>query len=667
MSGTGLGDRAMGSKGESFVFNIDNLYAKWIRDMADAQKDEGSIPDIAPEHMSVFSDNVTWAGTPIILLEMLRTQYADMEIVRQSYPGMKKWYDYMTRKYMKAGLMPRDSYGDWCVPPDEPDAIHTADPAKNTLGSYIGSAYFIYLTNTLKHFAQLLGKPADERYFARQADAMKQAFGKAYFNSRTRTYSNNTATANVLALAFDLVEQKNRRKVADNLVEVIETEARGHIPTGLIGGQFLMRTLTNIGRADIAYRFATQTDYPSWGYMAKNGATTIWELWNGNTADPAMNSQNHVMLLGDLLAWFYEDLAGIKSSTTETGFKHLVMAPTLIAGLDSVHASHTSPYGRIGSSWSVRRDRFTWYLTVPVNVTATVHIPAGKPADVLEGGVPIAKVGLLKIVGMEGGKLVAEIPSGHYVFRSTGFTLTSPPKQVAVPRVLNKNLSDDKPIPITLTCGTEGATIRYTTDNTEPTETSPLYRGTVVIAKSTTLRFKGYKSGCASSYENQAQVEIHRPRMHAQSITYLTRYTTDYPVARGDSALIDFEEGSMSYIDKKWVGYRANDMEVILDMGKPVTIHQISMRFVSSPKLWIFLPKAIEVGTSMTKDRFEPVVNAQYGDPKEIYNVQKYSFALKDVEARYVKVRAKNIGKLPDWHGSAGNDAYMFVDEISVE
>jgi len=102
-------------------------------------------------------------------------------------------------------------------------------------------------------------------------------------------------------------------------------------------------------------------------------------------------------------------------------------------------------------------------------------------------------------------------------------------------------------------------------------------------------------------------------------------------------------------------------------MGRPVAIHRICMRFVSSPKLWIFLPKGIEVSISNARDQFVPAVNVRYGEPKEIYTVKKYSFPLKNIEARYLKVKAQNIGKLPDWHGSAGNDAYMFVDEIFVE
>jgi hypothetical protein len=661
-----LGDRAMGSKGESYVFNIASLYAKWIRDMTDAQRDDGSIPDVCPAYWDLYSDNVTWDGTPIVLLDMLRTQYADMDIIRQSYPGMKKWHAYMTRKYLKNGLMPRDTYGDWCVPPDEPEAIHTSDPFKITYGSYIGSAYFYFLTNTMREFAQLLGEKNDELSFAHQAE-VRASFNTTYFDGKTRTYSNNTATANILALAFDLVDAGNRKVVADNLVEVIETRFRGHIPTGLVGAQFLMRTLTRIGRPDIAYRFATQTDYPSWGYMAQNNATTIWELWNGNTADPAMNSQNHVMLLGDLLSWFYEDLAGIRSADTETGFRNIVMDPTLIAGLDSVAASLASPYGTITSKWNVAGDRFMWEVTVPVNATATLHIPAGRPEDVTANGRTLSHTRECRIVGMKEGKVVVEIPSGRYHFSSTGFAVFAPPNLVAVPRIESPRLSDAHPIPIRLLCDTRGATIRYTTDDTPPTVESQIYDGTLEIAKSSVVRARAFKPGYSDSYEARAEIDIHRERIPVQNLTYITPYSSKYPPAHGDRTLIDLEEGSLLYSDKKWIGYEASDMIVILDMGKPTEIHSMIMRFLSNPGSWIFTPEAIEVSTSNTMERFTPAANLQFGIPQETYPSRKYSIPLNTTGARYLKIRVKNYGKCPDWHTAPGGAAWMFVDEIFVE
>lgn len=134
-----------------------------------------------------------------------------------------------------------------------------------------------------------------------------------------------------------------------------------------------MRGLTDHGQADLAYRIATQDTYPSLGYMYREGATTIWELWNGNTADPAMNSGNHVMLLGDTVIWMYEDLAGIAAG--EPGFKSVRMEPVFPTGLEGVKASYESPYGRIASEWSVKSGRLDWEVEIPANTTAELRVP----------------------------------------------------------------------------------------------------------------------------------------------------------------------------------------------------------------------------------------------------------------------------------------------------
>ena len=110
------------------------------------------------------------------------------------------------------------------------------------------------------------------------------------------------------ALYFEIPSQNIRSRVFDNLVYKTTHEFKSHTSTGLVGCEWIMRTLTDNGRPDLAYTIATNKDYPSWGYMIENGATTIWELWNGMTAEPSMNSGNHVMLLGDLMVWYYESI-----------------------------------------------------------------------------------------------------------------------------------------------------------------------------------------------------------------------------------------------------------------------------------------------------------------------------------------------------------------------
>ena len=155
----------------------------------------------------------------------------------------------------------------------------------------------------MQKFAAIAGHPEDIPYFEAEAALSKEAFNREYFNEKEGSYSNNTVTANLLGLRLGLVPEGRELDVFRNIVDKTENECNGHVSTGIIGIQHLMRTLTDYGRADLALRIASNDTYPSWGYMIRNGATTIWELWNGNTADPVMNSGNHVMLLGDLIIW----------------------------------------------------------------------------------------------------------------------------------------------------------------------------------------------------------------------------------------------------------------------------------------------------------------------------------------------------------------------------
>jgi alpha-L-rhamnosidase len=383
-------------------------------DVFDSQQESGSISDVNPAYWPFYNDNVTWAGTPVKLVNMLYEQYGDRRVVETSYASLKKWMDYMIKTYMEAGIMPRDSYGDWCVPPIDPKVIHTRNPDRLTAGEYIGTAYFCHKLELMADFASQLGKTEDEKYWSQLHTEMKAAFHDTFFDAEKEQYSNNSATANLLALAFELVPEEYLDVIFNNLVEKIEVEHHSHITTGLIGQQFFNRVLTDFGRADLAYTVNTQKDYPSYGYMIENGATTIWELWNGNTADPAMNSGNHVMLLGDFLIWLYEDLAGIAPDPEEPGFKRIILKPTLIEGLDFVKATHHSPYGMIKSEWVKTTGSFDWQITVPPNTTATVYLPVGKEPEVWEGERPFQ----LPEGVPENGAIAVPLVSGSYHFIS---------------------------------------------------------------------------------------------------------------------------------------------------------------------------------------------------------------------------------------------------------
>jgi alpha-L-rhamnosidase len=416
-----LGDRAVGSYGESFIFDNNTLYAKWLQDIEDAQLPDGSIPDVAPTYWKVYSDNMTWPGAYVIIANMLYHQFDNIKPIDRHYESMKLWLSYMKDKYMQHYILNKDTYGDWCMPPENPEQIHSTDSTRITAGAYLGTVTYYRMLSLMEHFADLLHKPDDKKAFEMLGDSIKLAFNKKYLNNATGAYSNNTATADVLALAYDLVPDSLRDKTFQQVVNTTMDKFHGHISTGLVGAQQLMRTLTRFGRPDLAFRLDTNTTYPSWGYMAKEGATTIWELWNGNTADPAMNSGNHVMLLGDLVVWMYEDLGGIKSDPDQAGFKKIIMKPYPVEGLDFVNASYHSVHGPIKSDWKVKDKDFNWNITVPANTTAEIYIPAKSEDDITESGKKAGEAEDVRFVKMDGSRAVFEIGSGDYHFVSKGF------------------------------------------------------------------------------------------------------------------------------------------------------------------------------------------------------------------------------------------------------
>lgn len=369
-----FGDRATGCFGESYIFDNRALYTKWLTDIEDSQLENGHLPDVAPRFWNMDSDNMTWPGVYLMVADMLRERFGDVQPIIDHYDSMKKWMEYMRKNYLVNGIMTKDTYGDWCMPPESLELIHSQDPTRRTAGPVLSTAFYYDLLRRMARFAPLAGHPEDAAVFEAQAAESLKAFNKAYFKADAGCYDNNTVTANLLALHFGMVPQGREQDVFKHVVEKTEVDCNGHVSTGVIGIMFLMRTLTEYGRPDLALKIASNDTYPSWGYMARNGATTIWELWNGNTADPAMNSGNHVMLLGDLIIWEYEYLGGIRP--LEPGYKAVELKPYPIKGLDWVNCSYDSVSGKIVSNWKVDGGKFEWDVEIPEGVKANVYIPA---------------------------------------------------------------------------------------------------------------------------------------------------------------------------------------------------------------------------------------------------------------------------------------------------
>ncbi len=406
-------DERMGWLGGSGTYVVDEnvhlnsaaFYAKWMEDARLEQNADGSISDVCPAYWDFRSGSLVWPADVILIPLALYEYYGDRRVLESNYEVMKKWVLYTALLQKEDFTVDHDRYGDWCA------IVPTPKPL-------IGTAYFYNNCKQLSRVAKLLGKAGDEARFADLAKKTGDAFNKRFFNPQTGQYQGDTQCSYILPLAFGLVPEANRHAVVANLVDNIMVVHKQHVSVGLVGMAWMMRTLNDIGRADVAYALASQKSKPGWGYMVAMDASGMWEKWDHDTAGPGMNGSGFLMLTGDLNAWFYQGLAGINPDPEQPGFKHIILKPQPVGDLSHVNASYKSMHGRIVSNWKRDGAHLTMDVTIPANADATVHVPAKDAASVTESGRPADKVDGLKFLRMENGAAVYEVGSGSYRFVS---------------------------------------------------------------------------------------------------------------------------------------------------------------------------------------------------------------------------------------------------------
>ena len=371
-----LGDHVMGCFGENMLVDNGALYYKWLQDVWDTQDDDGLIADVAPGFLVIRQKDIAWEALSVYATYMLYRRYNDANAVLKYYPFLQTYMRYLDHN-LKDGIVATNCWGDWCMPPERPELIHSEDPARKTDGSLISSAMYYSMLTMMGDMAMRLGIEADMLAYDKQQQNLKEAYNRHFYHPETASYSNNTVTANLLSLEFGLVPDGDEERVLQNIVDVTRDTYKDHVSCGVLGMQHLMTCLTRRGHLDQAMRIILQKDYPSFGYMIEKGATTIWELWNGDTADPAMNSGNHIMLLGDVLVWMYGDLAGIRQSASSRAYKELDMRISMPEELNHVRATHDTPYGTVTSEWRRTEEGVTWVVDIPANSCARIHIPSG--------------------------------------------------------------------------------------------------------------------------------------------------------------------------------------------------------------------------------------------------------------------------------------------------
>lgn len=392
------GDIAVTS--ETFLMNFDmaGFYAKTVRDWADAARPDGRLTDTAP-FVGIDYCGVGWAMAHPLLLEQLYIHYGNRSLVEEQFPIALRWLENEAAA-RKDGLVVK-GLGD-----------HEA--LTKSKGPAITTPMFVDAARRVGRLAEIIGKKEDAARCQAMADESAAAWAKSFLDPATGKVDAGMQTEQSLALGFGAAPDAARDAVFARLVEAVNGKDGPALTTGIFGTRFVMEELSNGGRSDLAYALADRKNFPSWGWMLENDATTLWEHWEGS--DNTF-SHNHPMF-GSVSGWFRRWLGGIQVAEDAVGADRILVRPQVVAGLDQVKCSHRTIRGLIESNWTARDGKQEFEIVIPPDTTAMIELPFGDGDVLSEGGKPMSETAIVvelfsaKTLGMKVG-------SGRYHFTVT--------------------------------------------------------------------------------------------------------------------------------------------------------------------------------------------------------------------------------------------------------
>ncbi|QIA08656.1 glycoside hydrolase family 78 protein [Draconibacterium halophilum] len=402
------GDAQVFSMTAGYNFDVAAFYTKWMKDVAADQLDNGVVPHVIPDVLNGQGGATGWADAVAIIPWSVYKIYDDTRILEENYPAITKWVGYMNERAGDDFLWTGDThFGDWLA-----YATTQSDyPGATTEKDLLATAYFYYTTTLTAKIAAIIGKPQDAKKYNQLATNIKEAFNNEFVTPNGRLVS-HTQTAYVIALAFGILPESMVDEAADYLAK--DVEKFKHLTTGFLGTPILCPTLSAIGRDDLAFMLLNRTEYPSWLYPVTQGATTIWERWDGQKPDGSfqdvgMNSFNHYAY-GAIGEWLYSHVAGIQVDENNPGYKKFLLAPNPGGGLSHVKATFDSMYGKIVSDWEISNGEMNYSVVVPANTFAEIVLPKAKVAE-------ITMTDDLKSAAKQTGtKVTVSVGSGTYSF-----------------------------------------------------------------------------------------------------------------------------------------------------------------------------------------------------------------------------------------------------------
>jgi alpha-L-rhamnosidase len=416
------GDAQAFSRTAAFNMDVASFFTKWLKDLAADQFESGSVPHVVPNVLPDFEGRepggaAGWADAAVIVPWNMYLVYGDERILETQYDSMVRWVEFERKRAGDDLVWTGDfHFGDWLAYAATGMAANDY-PGATTGKDLIATAFFAHSTDLLQRTALVLGKREDAARYGDQLARIKRAFRREFVTEAGRV-GEGTQTAYVLALQFDLLPEELRKVAARRLAE--EVRERKHLTTGFLGTPYLCHVLSRYGYLDEAYLLLNREEYPSWLYPVKQGATTIWERWDGQRPDGTfqtteMNSFNHYAY-GAIGDWMYRVLAGIEIDESAPGYRHVLVQPRPGGGFTRAKASHETMFGTVSSAWTLEGGRFELAVLVPANTRATVRLPGAKLADVTESGRALAGANGVTGQKQDGDGVVVEVGSGRYTF-----------------------------------------------------------------------------------------------------------------------------------------------------------------------------------------------------------------------------------------------------------
>jgi alpha-L-rhamnosidase len=413
--------------------HIPLFWTKFLRDAQCAQHPDGVIPDVVPNYPAKHRDtgDPAFAGNYPLVVWYAYQNYGDRRLLEEHYPSMKRWVDYLSTLAENHLLMKGGYYNDHMVPGEAPGK--EVFLSTETSAPLLWSGFYYLNAWILSQTAHLLGNEADAAAYGRLADEIRAAMNEKWLRASDHVYATGTPTSNIFALALGLIPEANREDFLRYLVRDITTKGRGHLLMGDIGVTSTLDAFTRLGLDELVYRVAIAEDYPGWGYMVRQGGTTIWENWAGNVQLAGSLGKGHfnsfcefsMPMFTSIERLFQDSIAGIQgpdyfsTHAVTPGFKEVRIRPHLLGDLTYANAKVRTVRGTVTSDWKRNDGGLALKVTIPANATAKISLPKVGLSDVVieDNGAPVWAKGAF-VGGTEG--ITAATDEPDYVTFDTG-------------------------------------------------------------------------------------------------------------------------------------------------------------------------------------------------------------------------------------------------------